>query len=222
MRNYHLCLHKRWIENVIELSKLSVEREIFIRLEHCGVGWVGGKHSSVVLTCSQKTGLIEKFDWRSSSGNSAQKLYTLPEVLLFYVIKKQTKTVFWCHPHVCRCNRSGHKLEPIIWLILWNQLFQLVSNVLFWLVFPIFFPVGGGGIKAGIPTEPMRKMAFKCRTFSSTQENQIFCNSCDSQKPMIMKEAWYFPCTLLVFKLCGPPQHNMLSCRKISLTSQKN
>ena len=35
-----------------------------------------------------------------------------------------------------------------------------------------------------------------------------------------MKQAWYFPCTLLVFKLCGPLQHNMHNCRKISQTSQ--
>ena len=84
-----------------------------------------------------------------------------------------------------------------------------------------FFQWGRGekGPKLGYPQNPSEKMAYKCITFSSTQENQV-CIACDLQKPMIMKQVWYFPCTLLVFKLCGPPQHNMLSCRKISLTSQ--
>lgn len=49
---------------------------------------------------------------------------------------------------------------------------------------------------------------------------KIICISCDSQKPMIMKQAWHFHCTLLVSKLCGPLQHNMRNCRNISQTSQ--
>lgn len=111
---------------------------------------------------------------------------------------------------------------------LWNK---RSSAILFgWLTdFPNCFSLGegGGGGEGGDQrwgTHSTHEKIKYCLSVMLTtshggHENPI-CISCDSQKPMIMKQAWYFPCTLLVFKLCGPLQPNMLNCRNLSQTIQ--